>query len=64
MQVEQPYDNSDIAHGNTRILHVPTDMDKSWVSALDAQSVLGLVAFAAVAGGIVTLALGKSLFKK
>ena len=60
MQVEQPYDNSDIAHGNTRILHVPTDMDKSWVSALDAPSVLGLVAFAAVAGGIVSLALSRS----
>ena len=61
MQVEQPYDNSDIAHGNTRILTVPTDMDKSWVSALDAPSVLGLVAFAAVAGGIVSLALSRSL---
>lgn len=64
MQILQNYDSSDIAHGQTKILNVPTDMDKSWVSALDAPSLLGLVAFAAVAGGIVSLALGKSLFKK
>jgi hypothetical protein len=64
MQVEQNYDSSDIAHGSSRILNVPTDMDKSWVSALDAPSLMGLVVVAAVAGGIISLALGKSVFKK
>ena len=64
MQVEQNYDDSDIAHGSSRILNVPTDMDKSWVSALDAPSLMGLVVVAAVAGGIISLALGKSVFKK
>jgi GR25 family glycosyltransferase involved in LPS biosynthesis len=53
MQVMQPFDDSDIAHGNTRILGVPTDMDKSWITALDAPSVIGLVIMAAVAGGII-----------
>jgi len=57
MQVEQNYDSSDIAHGSTRILNVPTDMEKKWVSSLDAPSLLGLVAFAAIAGGIVSMAL-------
>jgi hypothetical protein len=61
MQIEQKYDDSDIAHGNTRILNIPTDMEKSWVSAMDTPSVLGLVAFAAVAGGIVTLALSRTV---
>jgi GR25 family glycosyltransferase involved in LPS biosynthesis len=61
MQIEQPFDNSDIAHGNSRILNVPTDMDKSWVTALDTSAVLGLVALAAVAGGIVSLALRRTI---
>ena len=60
MQVEQPFDDSDIAHGNTRILNIPTDMDKSWVTALDAPSVLGLIVMAAVVGGIVTAAVKRS----
>lgn len=60
MQVEQPFDDSDIAHGNTRILNIPTDMDKSWVTALDAPSVIGLIAMAAVVGGIVTAAVKRS----
>jgi len=65
MQVEQPFDDSDIAHGNTRILNIPTDMDKSGVTALDTQSVFGLIVMAAVAGGIITLALsGQTIFKK
>jgi len=65
MQVEQPFDDSDIAHGNTRILNIPTDMDKSWVTALDTPSALGLIAMAAVVGGIVSLALsGQVIFKK
>ena len=65
MQVEQPFNDSDIAHGNTRILNIPTDMDKSWVTALDTPSALGLIAMAAVVGGIVSLALsGQVIFKK
>jgi hypothetical protein len=61
MQIEQPFDNSDIAHGNTRILNIPTDMDKFWITALDAPSVLGLVAIVAVAGGIVSLAMARTV---
>ena len=61
MQVEQPFDNSDIAHGNTRILNIPTDMDKFWITALDAPSVLGLVAIVAVAGGIISLAMVRTV---
>ena len=57
MQVHQPFNDSDIAHGNTQILSVPTDMDKSWVSALDAQSAMSLIVMAAVAGGIISLAM-------
>ena len=57
MQVEQPFDDSDIGHGNSRILNVPTDMDKFWVTALDAQSIVTIVALAAITGGILTLAL-------
>lgn len=60
MQVEQPFDDSDIAHGNTRILNIPTDMDKSWVTALDAPSVIGLVIMSAVVGGIITAAVKRS----
>jgi glycosyl transferase family 25 len=57
MQVEQPFDDSDIGHGNSRILSVPTDMDKFWVTALDAQSIVTIVALAAITGGILSLAL-------
>jgi len=59
LQIAQKAEDSDIAHGLTRILNVPTDMDKSWTTALDATSVVGLVIFSAVAGGIVSRVLMK-----
>lgn len=50
------YQGSDIDHGSTRILAVPTDMEKAGVVALKLHSAVGLMAMAAVAGGILALA--------
>jgi GR25 family glycosyltransferase involved in LPS biosynthesis len=55
MQVEQPFDDSDIAHGNTQILSVPTNIENTWMSVLDMQSVMALLILSAVAGGIISL---------
>ena len=55
MQVEQPFDDSDIAHGNTQILSVPTNNENTWMSVLDMQSVMALLILSAVAGGIISL---------
>ena len=57
MQVDQPFNDSDIAHGNTEILYVPTNMEKSWITAMNPQEIIGLLLIAAVAGGILSIAL-------
>lgn len=49
-------DDSDIKHGDTDVMSLPTNMKKHGIVALKMQSVLGLVFMAAVVGGIVTLA--------
>jgi GR25 family glycosyltransferase involved in LPS biosynthesis len=56
MQITQPFDNSDIDHGNTDILNVPTNMRKQGVIALELTTVIGLMAMAAAAGGLLSLA--------
>jgi len=56
MQVAQPFDDSDIDHGNADILHVPTNMKKQGIVAIEITTVLGMMAMAAVAGGLLSLA--------
>ena len=53
------YQGSDIDHGELPILRVPTDMDKAGVVALKMTSVIGIVALAGIAGGILALAFVK-----
>lgn len=57
MQVRQLYGDSDITHGNTGILYVPTNMEKSWITAMNSYDVIGLIVISAVAGGILSFAL-------
>jgi hypothetical protein len=59
IDIPGPDKDSDIEHGNPGILGVPTNMDKHGIVALELTSVLGLVAMAAVAGGLIALAYGK-----
>jgi hypothetical protein len=47
---------SDIAHGGSGILNVPTNMEGAGVYAMEGLEVLALVALAAVAGGMLSLA--------
>lgn len=49
-------DDSDIQHGFTDVLIVPTDMKAAGIVALSEKSVWGLVTMAAVVGGLVALA--------
>jgi GR25 family glycosyltransferase involved in LPS biosynthesis len=56
MQIAQPFNDSDIAHGNTDILNVPTNMKKQGIIALEITSVIGMMAMAAIAGGLLSLA--------
>ena len=58
------YQGSDIDHGEQAILSVPTDMEKAGVVALKLHSVAGMMAMAAVAGGIMALAVFGSLKKR
>ena len=59
IDIPGPDKDSDIEHGNTGILNVPTNMKKEGVVALELTSVLGLVLMAGIAGGLFALAYGK-----
>jgi GR25 family glycosyltransferase involved in LPS biosynthesis len=59
IDIPGPDKDSDIGHGRQGILGVPTNMDKHGIVALELTSVMGLVAMAAIAGGLVALAYGK-----
>jgi hypothetical protein len=56
MQIEQAYDDTDIPHGKQRILDVPSNMEKHGMVALNEASIVGIMAMAAVVGGMVALA--------
>jgi len=56
MQIEPVFDDSDINHGDTGILNIPTNMEKHGIVAMDVTSVVGMMAMAAVVGGLVALA--------
>jgi GR25 family glycosyltransferase involved in LPS biosynthesis len=63
MQIAPNLDDSDINHGDNGILNIPSNMEKHGVVALKLQSVVGLMAMAAVAGGILTIAYAVKLRK-
>jgi glycosyl transferase family 25 len=56
IQIDQAGQTSDIAHGDCMLCNVPTDMEKKGYVALQNQSVIGLMAMATVAGGLLALA--------
>jgi len=56
LQVPPDALDSDINHGEMNILSVPTNMEKHGIVALDVTSVVGMMAMAAVVGGLVALA--------
>jgi len=56
LQVNQAYDDSDIPHGSHRILDVPSNMEKHGVVALSEVTIIGMMAMAAVVGGLVAMA--------
>jgi GR25 family glycosyltransferase involved in LPS biosynthesis len=60
MQIQPDYADSDINHGGSGILNVPTNMEKHGLVLLDPTSVIGIVLMAAVAGGILSLVLVRS----
>jgi hypothetical protein len=57
MQVAQVGDDSDIQHGGTGILRIPTDMDARGLMTLDMPSVMSVALMAFVVGGFMSLAL-------
>lgn len=57
MQILPNFDDSDINHGGSDILNIPTDLSKSGLVLLDNQAILGIVAIVAIAGSILSLAL-------
>jgi GR25 family glycosyltransferase involved in LPS biosynthesis len=56
MQIQPDFADSDIQHGGSEILNVPTNMEKNGVVALEYSEILGLLIMTAVAGGLVSLA--------
>jgi len=56
MQIDPDVQDSDINHGDTDILNVPTNMKKHGIVAMDTGSIVGMMAMAAVVGGLVALA--------
>jgi glycosyl transferase family 25 len=58
IDIPGPEDDSDIAHGQQSILHVPTNMERHGLIAVETTTILGLMAMAAVAGGLLSLAYG------
>jgi len=51
---------SNIAHGNGRICAVPTNMDDHSIVALSVPTIIGIMAIAGIAGGLITIATGKA----
>jgi len=56
MNIPFPDEDSDIAHGTGMILNIPTDMRKRGFIVMNEINTLGIVAAAAVAGGLLALA--------
>jgi glycosyl transferase family 25 len=56
IQIEPEFDDSDINHGGNDILNVPTNMEKHGIVAMETMSIVGMMAMAAVVGGLVALA--------
>jgi GR25 family glycosyltransferase involved in LPS biosynthesis len=56
IDIPVPDKDSDIMHGSHGILDVPTNMEKHGVVAIDTTSLVGMMAMAAVVGGLVSLA--------
>jgi len=59
MQIQPNYDDSDINHGGSGILDIPTNLESSGLVLLNPTSVIGIVIMAGVAGGILSLALAR-----
>lgn len=56
IDIPGPDNGSDISHGMQRILTVPTNMEKAGLVAMPVKSVVGMMAMAAVVGGMLALA--------
>jgi glycosyl transferase family 25 len=56
IDIPGPDGGSDIAHGVARILTVPSNMEKAGIVAVPVKSVVGMMAMAAVVGGMLALA--------
>jgi glycosyl transferase family 25 len=58
INIPQPESDSDIAHGAQGILNMPTQMELDGYVGMETKTLLGLLAMAAVAGAMVSLAYG------
>jgi GR25 family glycosyltransferase involved in LPS biosynthesis len=58
INIPQPEGDSDIAHGAQGILQIPTQMELDGYVGMETKSLLGLLAMAAVAGAMLSLAYG------
>jgi len=56
LQIEPVLTDSDINHGGTAILNIPTNMERHGIVALDITSAIGIAAMAAVVGGLIAMA--------
>lgn len=59
IDIPTPEMGSDISHGSSGILNVPTHMDRYGIVAMETQTVISLMALAAVAGGLLAFAYHK-----
>ena len=60
IQMPAAADDTDIGHGDTGILNVPTNMNMEGVVALNTMSIVGIVAMVAITGGLISLAYGST----
>ena len=58
INIPQPTGDSDIAHGSQGILQMPTQMELDGYVGMETKSLLGLLAMAAIAGAMLSLAYG------
>lgn len=58
INIPQPEGDSDIAHGSQGILQMPTQMELDGYVGMETKSLFGLLAMAAVAGAMLSLAYG------
>jgi hypothetical protein len=56
LQIEPVMTDSDINHGGTAILNIPTRMEKHGIVAMDVTAAIGIAAMAAVVGGLIAMA--------